>query len=307
MNSQQKEIIWIAGGTGLIGRHLSAAIDKDRYLIRILSRTPHNNSNHQAYIVWDPEHLTINSEEKPDYIINLAGISIASKRWTNAQKEAIISSRTQSAYTIEGYLKKSGHRPKAYISASAVGYYGDRGDELLTEESMCGHDFMANCCVQWEEAAYAASVLCKKFVAFRISMVVSLDGGALPKILMSKSMGVFNYFGNGNQYNPWIHIDDLTKMFVFAIENPDFEGIHNAAAPQQITNKAFIRAISKAIKFKGFIVKVPAMLLRLAMGEMASVLLNSNRISVDKISSHGFEFQYKTIDKAITSLIKEKI
>ena len=162
---------------------------------------------------------------------------------------------------------------------------------------------MSDCCVAWENAATDTGRLCQKTVLLRIGIVLSTRDGALPKMLMTKAAGVYNYFGDGSQYHPWVHIDDLAKMIIFAMESSQVSGIYNAAAPQQITNKEMMREIMTALDSKGILLPAPIFALRLLLGEMANVVLNSNGVDVKKMLDTGFKFQYVTCGVAVRDLV----
>jgi uncharacterized protein len=296
----KKQILWIAGGDGLVGNHLLNVIDHQKYDVYILSRKKPKDKN---FIQWDTEKKVIHTDQKPDHIINLAGAGIADARWTDQRKKILVSSRVDSALTIKTYLQSNAHSPETYISASAVGFYGDQKDKVLTETSNPGNEFMADCCVAWENAAQETGNLCKKIVLLRIGIVLSTKDGALPKMLMTKSTGVYNYFGDGSQYHPWIHIDDLARMIIFAMESPQVNGIYNAAAPQQITNKDMMREIMDSLGSHGILLPAPSFALRILLGEMANVVLNSNRVDVSKILKTGFQFQYTKCGEAVRVLV----
>ncbi len=299
-----KQIVWIAGGDGLVGNHLQSVIDKSKFDVYTLSRKKPKSSQ---FIQWDTEKKVIYSDQKPDHIINLAGAGIADARWTDQRKKILVSSRVDSALTLKAYLQEKGIRPDTYISASAVGYYGDQKDRILTEESKPGNEFMSDCCIAWEDAAKSTGNLCAKTVLLRIGIVLSTQDGALPKMLMTKSVGVFNYFGKGAQYHPWIHIDDLAKMIIFAIESPKVKGIYNAAAPQQITNKEMMQEIMTALDSNGVLLPAPSFGLRILLGEMANVVLNSNRVDVQKMLDTGFTFQYTKCGEAVRDLVVKQM
>lgn len=301
----KKEIIWIAGGDGLVGKKLVQLIDTSRYAVYILTRKNHTANNLEThYIQWNTDHFTINTNILPDHIINLAGAGIADERWSAARKKLLISSRVNSAKTIQQYIETHNIKPKTYISASAVGFYGHRDDELLTEESNPGNEFMADCCVQWEEAAHEVGTLCDRKIILRIGIVLSAQGGALPKMLMTRKIGVFNYFGNGHQFYPWIHISDLCQLIIDVLHKPEYQGIYNAVAPQQITNKNMMKEILQTNQMKGFLFPAPTFVLKLILGEMSAVILNSNRVSAQKLIDAGFQFQFTDVGTAVKNIIK---
>jgi len=251
--------------------------------------------------------MTIEDEAvHADYIINLNGAGIADERWTDDRKKLLISSRVNSAKLISQGLEKINHRPKAYISASAVGYYGDRGSEFLDEDSKPGSGFMAECCIAWEESAAILSVQVDKLIINRIGIVLSTKGGALPKILMTKAVGVYNYFGGGSQYYAWIHIDDLCRLFLRGIGTEKVEGIYNAVAPSPLTNKAFTVQIKDALNGLAAL-PAPKFGLRLLLGQMANVVLNSTRVISKKLSDEKFTYEFSDLQLAVKDLVDRQV
>lgn len=307
MATHRKKIL-IAGGTGLVGSRLMQMIDASQYDIHILTRKKRPSKGNISYFEWDFKSMSIDDEAvQVDYIINLTGAGIADKRWTNARKKVLIDSRVNAAALIKAALERSQHKVDAYISASAIGIYGDRADEKLTEESkISGDDFMVDCCVQWEDAADTLVPFTNRLIKNRIGIVLSTHGGALPKILMTKMVGVYNYFGSGKQYYSWIHIDDICKVFIRQMEDSNAKGIYNVVSPKPLTNKQFTIDIKNGL---GGIAALPAPVfgLRLALGEMANVVLNSNRVFPERLLSEGFEFEFDDVGVAVKDLVKDKI
>ncbi len=224
-----------------------------------------------------------------------------------SKKKELIASRVNSAETIKNYLKLHKIHPTTYVSASAVGYYGDRGTEILTENSLPGNEFLSECCIAWEKAAEDAGALCSRTIILRIGIVMSSLGGALPKMLMTKNLGVFNYFGKGNQYYPWIHITDLSRLCLESIENQQFNGVYNAVAPQQLTNKEMMKDIMQTGGMKGLLVPAPEFSLRWMLGEMANVVLNSDRILSGRLLNSGFNFEYDKVGEAVVHVLQKNI
>jgi uncharacterized protein (TIGR01777 family) len=308
MSKSNKQTILIAGGDGLVGKHLVNIIDTSQYHVIILSRK--KKTSYQAgveYAVWDTDKKTIDDIPSPDHIINLAGAGIADQRWTEQRKTELIASRVNSAETIKNYLKLHKIHPMTYVSASAVGYYGDRGTEILTENSLPGNEFLSECCVAWEKAVWDAGALCSRTIILRIGIVMSSLGGALPKMLMTKKLGIFNYFGKGDQYYPWIHITDLSRLCLESIENQQFNGIYNAVAPQQLTNKEMMKDIMQTGGMKGLLIPAPEFSLRWMLGEMANVVLNSDRIMSDRLLNSGFNFEHNKVGEAVVHVLQKNI
>jgi len=300
-----KETILIAGGTGLIGSRLVELIDSSQYDIKILSRSRKNDEGHISYYQWDLDQMTIDSEAlEADYIINFTGAGIADSRWSEERKKVLIDSRVKSAELIKKGLEENNKKVKAYISASAIGFYGDRGEEVLTEDSDNGdmESFMVKCCVLWEDAAKMLSNYCDRLIINRIGLVLSPDGGALPKILMTKALGVYAYFGNGKQYYPWIHIDDVCEIFLQPLKDQSYQGIYNTVSPEPLPNKKFTEIIKNTLN--GWVtVPAPTLALRLAMGEIADVVLNSNRVVPKNLERHNFKFKFTSLSDAIKDLV----
>ena len=302
-----KETILIAGGTGLVGSRLLEMIDYTKYTVNILSRKKKKDTENINYFTWDFNKMEIEEGAvQADYIINFTGAGIADARWTNARKKLLISSRVESASLIKKGLEQSGHRPKAYISASAIGYYGDRGSEKLTEESPEGKGFLANCCKQWEDSAQELNKLVDRLVINRIGLVLSTKGGALPKILITKAVGIYNYFGSGSQYYSWIHIDDLSRVFLRNIADDSMSGIYNAVAPTPLTNKEFTVDIKDSLDGLAAL-PAPKFGLRLLLGEMANVVLNSSRVYPERLIDDKFHYDFSDLGLATKDLVNRKI
>jgi hypothetical protein len=297
--------VLITGASGLIGKALTELLLQKGYTIHQLSRNLSKANPGAKVFKWDVSRMQIDEQciKNVDIIINLAGEGIADKAWTNKRKQQIITSRTGALKLLYDALKNNpGHQVKTFISSSAVGHYGDRKDEILTEESESGTDFMANTCLAWERAADKIEDLNIRLIIFRTGVVLSKDGGALPKIAKPIKLGFGAALGSGKQWVPWIHMLDVINMFVFAIENENLSGIYNMASPVPVTNSELTKALARQLKKPLFLPKVPAFALRLILGEMSRVILNSNRTSSDKIIQAGFSFSYPKLETAITEI-----
>jgi len=298
--------VLIAGGSGLIGQRLSQLLEKKGYDTIFLSR---RKKSDEKYFHWDASKGIIDASaiEKADYVINLAGAGIVDKRWTKKRKKILIESRTQTT----GLLKESFEKikkPKAYLSASAIGYYGNRGDQWLTETSEPQpEDFLSECTMAWENAAQEVMDLNIRTAIFRIGIVLSLKGGALPEMITPMKFGAGVSFGNGKAYYPWVHIDDVCNMFIWGLENKKATGIYNAVAPEPVMVKTLVKAIQKARGGIAIPVPAPSFALRLIMGEMADMLLNSARVSSEKISTHGFQFTFDDLDEALLDILEREV
>ncbi len=301
--------VLIAGGTGLVGKRLSKLLKEKSYDVLHLSRRENLNATFPAYR-WDVEQGLIDEKavQQADYVINLAGTGIADKRWSASRKKLIIDSRVKSNQLLKTTFLKLQKTPKAYLSAAAIGIYGNRGDEILTEDSPIGtKGFLVESCIEWEKAIEEMSVIDTRIAVYRIGIVLSTQGGALEKMLLSFKTRVGAYFGNGEQYFSWIHIDDLCSMLVAGIENEHYKGIYNAVAPNAVSNKQMTYDLKKALGIAALIVPAPAAALRLAMGEMADVVLHGNRLSAAKLQQAGYQFKFPELIPALKDLLSKKI
>lgn len=296
--------ILIAGGTGLVGTHLSRLLRGHGYTVSHLSRHADPQAEFPTF-AWQPDKGTYDKKafDNVDAIINLAGAGIVDKRWTTDRKRVIIESRTLSNALITKFLQKEKHNIKAYISASAIGFYADRGKSLMTEKDEAGKGFLAESTVAWENAIDEVQKTGLRTVALRIGIVLSTEGGALPEMLKPFVVRTGVYFGNGEQYLSWIHIEDLCRMFQFVLEQDNMSGIFNAVAPNPMTNYAFTQAIAETKGGGYLLVPAPAFTLRLAMGEMADTVLGSTKVSSQKIENQGFTFIYPGALSALKSLL----
>jgi len=303
-----KKHILIAGGTGLVGNRLLHFLSPDKFDITLLSRNPRKRYDGVAMAKWDISTGNLDSTIKEaDIIINLAGEGIADKLWTKNRKKELIDSRVDSTEVLNKWIQSLGKKPELYLSASAVGFYGHRGDEPLTEKAQAGHEFLSQCCKLWEDAALSVKPNVSREVILRIGIVLSITGGALPKMLMTRFSGFLSCFGNGLQYYPWIHIDDLCRLIAEAVENDGFNGVYNAVAPQEITQKTMMKEIAGALGLSKIIIPVPALVLKLMMGEMSKVVLNSNRVIPEKLNEAGFKFGFTSCGNAVKDLLDKNI
>jgi len=298
--------ILIAGGTGLVGSRLVERLIEHGHHVHILSRNKRASSSEVSYYTWDINKGTIDLKAlEADVLINLAGAGIADKRWTSARKKLLVDSRVKTMDLLRKGLEEIGKKPEAIICASAIGYYGDRNNEELVETSAPGEGFMADCCMKWEEAAAALSEYTDRHSILRIGIVLSTLGGALPKVLMTRSIRVLNYFGNGAQYYSYIHIDDLCLIIEQCISDPAYTGIINGVAPEPLTNKEFTQSIGQALPGSYAVLPAPKFGLRLALGEMADVVLNSNRVLPERLEKLGFQYNFPDLESAIRDLVPD--
>ena len=295
--------ILITGGTGLIGTRLSEMLIDYGYEIAHLSR--HNPQfSHYKTFKWDIEkqYIDENVLNYADYIINLAGASVADGKWTAERKKEILNSRVKGTQLLHNCLRQTQHHVKAFISASAIGIYGDTGDHLVTEESAYAeNDFLAQVCKQWEAAAWQVHDLNIRTAIFRIGIVLSDKGGALPQMARPVKLMAGAPFGSGRQYMSWIHIDDLCRLFIRAIEDTQYQGVYNAVAPNPVTNEEFTKKLASIMHRPLTGLKVPAIGLKLMLGEMSEVVLEGQRVSGNKLIHTGYTFEYNTLERALES------
>lgn len=297
--------VLIAGATGLVGSQLTALLNSTGYDVITLSRNVKKRSKYKSFL-WDPSSGTIDetSLNGVDYIINLSGTNIMEKRWSNQRKAEIITSRTKSTKLLIKAVKKNNIKLKAFISASAIGFYGSQTLEKIFKESDPAHsDFLGETCRLWESSSNDLKDLNIRIVHLRIGIVLAKKGGALEQMVKPISLGLGSALGNGKQYMPWIHIDDLCKMFSNAIENPKIEGPYNAVAPESVTNDNFTKQIAETLKKTFWLPNVPAFVLKLFMGEKSTLVLYGSRVSSSKIISTGFRFKYSTLREALDDLL----
>lgn len=295
--------VLITGGTGLIGKRLSSLLDSKGYEVRILSRNTNSVSPYKIFI-WDIEKKYIDEKafEGLDYIIHLAGAGIADKKWSDKRKKVILDSRVDSTNLLFSTSKRLKTPLKAFISASAVGFYGSiTSDTIFKETDTPANDFLGKVCRLWEEAIFAFQEENIRTVALRTGIVLSNEGGALKKM----KTPIVTPLGNGKQYMPWIHIDDMCQLYIDAIENDNYKGIFNAVAPEHQTNTSFSKAVAKHFKRPFIPIGAPVFVLKTVFGEMATVILNGSRVATDKIEQIGFHFSFPTLAEALNNLSKK--
>lgn len=298
------EKVLISGGTGLVGRHLCAFLKGNGFEVSILRRQSTVKSEYKSY-AWNPGINEIDPESirNADYIIHLAGENIAEKKWTVSRKKQLIASRVDTANLIFSGVIELNAKPRAFITASAVGYYGAvSGTKIFNENDKPGTDFLAQTCVEWERAADQFAAMGTRTVKLRTGVVLADSGGILGRLTLLIKMFVSVQFGNGSQYMPWIHIDDLCRLYLYAISNKKMEGAYNAAALEHITNREFMKELSLKTNRPLIRLAIPGFMLRMVFGEMASVLLTGSRVSSEKITNTGFEFSFPTIKQALSDL-----
>ena len=293
--------VFIAGGTGFIGSSIIPALLKEGYEVQVLVRNKEKAKKlpSSCKVIWG--NPTKSGEwqkylEETDIAINLAGQNIFS-RWTKTYKKLILESRIKSTENIVSSLKKSA----LLINASAVGYYGDKGNTLVTEDSLPGDDFLAKTCIEWEKRALKAKEKGAKVIIARVGVVLGRTGGMLPKILPIFKLGLGGTLGKGNQWFPWIHIKDLVSAILFLIKK-EKEGIYNFVSPNPVTNKEFTKTLGKVLK-RPTLLPVPVFMMKLIFGELANIITCSIRAYPKNLLELGFKFKFETIEDALKDLI----
>jgi uncharacterized protein (TIGR01777 family) len=299
--------IVIAGGTGFLGRPLISALAASGHQITVLSRSASQDGAART-VAWTPDGSAGGSWpaviDGSDAVINLAGESIAGKRWTAAQKSRIIESRIRATGSLVAAIERAARPPAVFVSGSAVGFYGPRQDQIVTEDAPAGRDFLADVCVRWEAEARRLDGTRTRLVYVRTGLVLERDGGALPQMLPPFWFGAGGPVGSGRQYWPWIHREDWIGLLQFLIATPAATGAVNATAPNPVTNREFAKALGRAIRRPAFM-PAPGFALKLLLGEMADALLLSGQRAVPaKAERLGYTFRFKTLDDALRSLFK---
>jgi hypothetical protein len=296
-------IIAITGSSGLVGTALGHALEGDGHLIRpVVRRTPRQGANE---IRWDPDKGTIDAAEFAgvDAVVHLAGENIAGRRWTQSFKDKILASRVRSTKLLCDTLANLASKPTVLVSASAVGYYGNRGSEPVDESATSGRGFLAEVCQQWEAATAPAKAADVRVVNLRIGFVLSKDGGGLAKMLTPFRLGLGGVIGSGQQYISWIVLEDLVRVIQFTLSAAALVGPVNATAPTPVTNREFTKTLGSVLH-RPTIFPVPAFAAKLAFGEMADdMLLGSIRVEPHALSNARFEFRYPQLEAALRHVL----
>ena len=301
-----KKNVLISGGSGFIGRHLTALLIAKGYSVSILSRSEKQNKENVFYYKWDVVNQTIDEKAvlNADYIIHLAGENIAEQRWTAKRKAAIIDSREQSTLLLYSVLKKNNKKLDAFISASAVGIYGAvNGEEICTEDMPPANDFLGYTCQKWEDSLDFIENLNSRTVMIRTGLVLGKNEGFLKKLTPLFKYRLGSALGSGKQYMPWIHVDDLCAIYYQAIVDRAMSGPYNAAINDNTTNSVFSKTLACVFGYSIWLPNVPAFVLKLFMGQMAIFVLTGRRVSSDKIEQTGFKFQFKNLEGALRNCL----
>jgi len=296
--------ILITGGSGLIGTHLARRLQEKGYQIALLSRSPNPDHSFPVY-TWNPDQGMLDEQalDHADCIIHLAGINIGGKRWTRARKKQILDSRVKSGELLLQAIEQRKLKPRAFISASAIGYYGAVNSDTLFDEAAPAHpDFLGQTCEIWEGVADRFEEYGIRSVKIRAGIVLSNQGGALSKLSLPIRLGLGAPLGSGSQYMPWIHIEDLCGIFIHTLEHSQLAGAFNAVAPEHLTNRELTVKIAQELKRALWLPGIPPEVLRFLFGEMSVMLLRGSRISSEKIREAGYHFQFPDAASALRNL-----
>jgi len=301
--------VLISGGTGLVGTALTKELLNRNYEVVILTRSPEKYSSatsRLSYAKWNVEEQVIDKDTlaKADHIIHLAGENVGDKRWIKKRKKQIVESRTLTSALLVKALKEAPNNVKTVVSASGIGWYGEqKSSDPFVEIDSPAEDFLGQTCKQWEESVEPVTGLGRRLVKLRTGMVLSNEGGALDEFKKYLRFGIATILGNGKQVVSWIHIDDLVRIYIHALENESLYGAYNAVAPYPVTNKTFVLELAKKVKGRFFIpVYIPSFVLKIILGEMSIEVLKNAMVSCEKIKQAGFSFLYPSVTSAFTEL-----
>ncbi len=295
----------ISGGSGFIGRRLVDSLLKDGHYVSVWSRTPGKETRAAVgSFFWDPMSGEPASESLEDFdaVVHLAGEPMA-QRWTPEVKRKIRDSRVQGTQNLVHAISTLKRRPGVLVCASAIGYYGDRGDEILTESSSPGIGFLPEVCIEWEKQADLAQALGMRVAKIRIGVVLGKDGGALAKMTPAFKSFAGGKVGSGRQWMSWIHLDDIVGMLRYAIDRP-ISGVLNGTAPAPVTNAEFTRELAATLH-RPALLRVPGFALKALLGEMAGVVLASQRVLPKAAEAAGFQFQFTEVGAALKNILQE--
>lgn len=297
------ETVLVTGGTGFIGRNLIPLLQQDNYKVIVVSRTP---AKYQDDFFFKNVELIqdVNDVKHADIVINLAGANLSAKRWNDQYKQEIVNSRLNLTKELIDWISRQERKPHTFISGSAIGYYGARGNETVDESSTSGSasEFQVRLCSQWEDAAYRAEEFGVRVCCIRTGVVLG-DEGALTQMLLPFKLGLGGKLGSGNQYFSWIHIHDHVHAVKHLIDHDSLSGSFNLTAPNPITNKVLTKTLGKVLNRPTFMT-VPGFALKLTVGEMANMLLTGQRVIPKKLEESGFKFEYPELEQALTQILK---
>lgn len=305
--------IVITGGSGMIGKTLAIRLAASGHQVIILSRSPERVRDLPIgvkAVAWDARSAArwAPHADGADVIVNLAGASIKGEgflpsRWSSKRKELIRQSRIDVGSAVVDAVRQAHHKPKLVLQASAVGYYGPRDAEIVTEDSAPGSDFLAEVCKAWEASTSEVENMGVRRVITRTGLVLTMQGGAFPLLVLPFRLFGGGWFGSGRQYYPWIHFEDYLAALQFLIEGKSATGVYNLTAPQPVTNREFARALGRATRRPAWL-PAPAFAMRLALGEVSTVVLEGQRAVPAHLQADGFKFQHTKLEPALRDLLK---
>ena len=300
--------VLITGGRGLIGKALCQMLQEEGHRVSLLSRSISVGTGVPVY-TWNPDKGEFPSEslKETECIIHLAGENIGNKRWTPKHRQEILESRIKPVDLLLNWIKDQNISLSSFISASAIGYYGlNTSERIYLEKDPPASDFLGSVCAQWEEAVLQFEELGVRTVQLRTGVVLTSQGGALSKMLTPVKLGMGSALGNGRQYMPWIHVDDLCRMYIKAMEDQAMNGAYNAVAPEFVSNKAFTRTLAKVVRKPFWFPNIPRAALKILFGKKADLLLEGSRVSAEKIEAAGFRFKFHQHEMALKDLLEQK-
>ena len=294
--------ILMTGGTGFIGRALVNSLLKEGHKVTVLSRTPDSVNKIIGNKLTTLSNLDqLSSEHSFQVIINLAGAPIFDNHWSETRKKVIRDSRIKLTEQLLAYIERAGVKPELLISGSAIGYYGDQGNNVLNEASPVHPDFSQRLCADWESTAQQAERFGVRVCLIRTGLVLAYDGGLLQRMLRPFNLGLGGTLGNGQQWMSWIHRDDWISIAKTMINNQTMQGAYNATAPHPVTNSAFTKILAQHLK-RPALLPLPAWLLKLLLGERSDLVLASQRVLPERLLAEGFSFQYPELLSALTEI-----
>ncbi len=295
--------VLITGGTGFIGGALSRELRNSGHNVIVTTR---RQTDSKEKLTWNlPALIPSDTMSNIDAVVNLAGESIASGRWTKKRKQLIMSSRMNITRALVQSMQNANPKPKVLISASAIGFYGPRGDEFVTEDAPAGTDFLADVCRAWEAEALKAEETGVRVVPVRIGGVLESDGGALPKMIMPFKFFLGGPVGSGKQWFSWVHRDDIIGIIKYALENESISGPINLTAPEPVTNKEFSSALGRAISRPSWL-PVPGFIVKITIGELGDILLTGQRVLPEKALKAGYKFKHPDVDEALRAIFEKQ-
>ncbi len=295
--------ILITGGSGFIGRALCPELLAKGHDVLVVSRNPVRAAKHLPAGIEFTRSVPKARDFEPEVIINLAGEPIADRRWSTSRKEKLIDSRTTTTASLVELVAELPQKPKVFISASAVGFYGSHGPEPVTEDTEAGSGFAHELCAQWETVAERAKPHVDRLCVIRIGLVLDQPGGLLDRMVPPFRLGLGGRFGTGKQCMPWIHRHDMVRIIEWLINHPTAEGVFNASAPRPVDNATFAKTLAQTLR-RPAVFPVPEFVLKTAFGEMSELMLQGACMMPKRLLDNGFEFNYPSLDLALAEIIQ---